>query len=439
MNLTRFIRRYPPLSGGLFLPAPTTDPGHRDFRPLPKTESDDREPLRVALCQATEPCSTPTVAPGNRVTMGQPIAMGTAGGRVHAPASGQVRGLVSISTPYSANVPAIEFDADDPFAPADIAPAADGAAMDACASRDMLLSAIDESGVMRSSLFDVAPEVRPDTLIINGLEPSPYQSATTQMLFKYRESIIASAARIHELFGIRRTYLVADRAQRKLVRILERHARGCQVRVIALVNKYPQSLAPLLIKTVLKREIPHGRRASDIGVVVLEAATIVDIARALLDSVPVTHRMVTVSGPVVRRPGNYTVPLGTSLRSIARAVGAGGWRRMAVVDNPLAGPGIRDESTVITKRTSSIYFIDDGLQPVVSPTGCVRSGACVNACPVRLDPRALLGAAERRRFDLAAPLFPGACVDCGLCNYVCPSALPLMQGVQECRSRVYGK
>jgi electron transport complex protein RnfC len=60
----------------------------------------------------------------------------------------------------------------------------------------------------------------------------------------------------------------------------------------------------------------------------------------------------------------------------------------------------------------------------------------VEACPVRIHPAGLLEAAQDN--DIAAAEWYGlqACVECGICSYVCPSRLPLLPAIRELRADV---
>jgi len=57
----------------------------------------------------------------------------------------------------------------------------------------------------------------------------------------------------------------------------------------------------------------------------------------------------------------------------------------------------------------------------------VRCGWCQEDCPVGVDPQALLEITERHEPAQASRLRPHACIDCGLCSYVCPAELPLAE------------
>lgn len=48
---------------------------------------------------------------------------------------------------------------------------------------------------------------------------------------------------------------------------------------------------------------------------------------------------------------------------------------------------------------------------------------------MRLEPAVLLQAIELQQHQRTAQLHVGACIECGLCSYVCPSLLPLASSI----------
>jgi electron transport complex protein RnfC len=59
---------------------------------------------------------------------------------------------------------------------------------------------------------------------------------------------------------------------------------------------------------------------------------------------------------------------------------------------------------------------------------CISCGACLDACPIHLNPCELGKNAYKSRYDVMAEHFHlNDCFECGCCSYVCPAAIPLVQ------------
>jgi hypothetical protein len=158
----------------------------------------------------------------------------------------------------------------DPVEP----PAASGAPADAHGESDWSIEHLGEMGVGVSALRELAATATGctgGTLIVNGLDTEPYRTENTKALVDEAARVIVAASNLHRTLGLRRIYLVSDAARRALTGRLRAAARGTPVRVVALQNRYPQGAAPLLVKAILKREIPIGCRPADLGAAVVEA------------------------------------------------------------------------------------------------------------------------------------------------------------------------
>ena len=63
------------------------------------------------------------------------------------------------------------------------------------------------------------------------------------------------------------------------------------------------------------------------------------------------------------------------------------------------------------------------------PSGCcIRCAACVQACPIHLNPSRLGLLARKRRYtEMKEEMHLFDCFECGCCSFVCPSQIPLVQ------------
>jgi electron transport complex protein RnfC len=202
-----------------------------------------------------------------------------------------------------------------------------------------------------------------------------------------------------------------------------------RIAVEAVKTKYPQGSAELLIKVLLDREVPAGGRSYDVGVVVQNIATLAELGKLLPKREGLIERVVTISGPGIRRPGNYLVPLGTPLAFVLDQVGFTGAAGEIVLGGPMMGSTVGSLEVPVIKAVSGIL----ALQGLVSDAGpqhvypCISCGECLRACPMHLNPSRLGLLAARREYEAMAQRFHlDACFECGSCTYVCPANIPLV-------------
>ena len=94
------------------------------------------------------------------------------------------------------------------------------------------------------------------------------------------------------------------------------------------------------------------------------------------------------------------------------------------------GSAIVSWDTPITKGVSGILVIphEAEREVVTKARPCIKCGACVQACPIYLNPCFLGQLARVHEYDrMAADFHLMDCFECGCCTYVCPANIPLVQ------------
>jgi electron transport complex protein RnfC len=200
------------------------------------------------------------------------------------------------------------------------------------------------------------------------------------------------------------------------------------VRVMPLTVKYPQGAEKMLIRAITGREVPSGKLPVNVGVVVQNAGSIATIAEVFQTGLPLVERIVTVTGPGVRRPSNLVVPVGTKLRDVLEFCGGLEDDVTEILfGGPMMGLPQSDLDVPILKGTTGVVALtraETNRGPVYP---CIHCGHCLDACPVFLDPQQLAALAQAGRYAEMEALHLADCMLCGSCSYVCPSNIPLSQ------------
>jgi electron transport complex protein RnfC len=174
--------------------------------------------------------------------------------------------------------------------------------------------------------------------------------------------------------------------------------------------------------------VPSGKLPVNVGVIVQNVGTIACIAEIFQSGLPLVERIVTVTGPGVKRPGNLLVPVGTQVKdAIAFCGGLTEDAESVVFGGPMMGIAQPDLRAPIVKGTSGVVVLTQ--QQIVKRHAypCISCGHCLEACPVFLNPSRLGQLAQAGRYADMQGDHLADCMLCGSCSYVCPSNIPLSQ------------
>lgn len=270
-----------------------------------------------------------------------------------------------------------------------------------------------------------------DTLLVNGCECEPFLTADHRLMLEAPAPIVVGALIAAHAAGAENVVISLEDNKSDAADALRKEAEGSGVKIAVVKTHYPMGGEKQTVKAVLDRKIPTGGLPLDVGVVVVNVATVAAIARAVLRGKPVTHRIVTVTGAGIEVPKNVLAPIGASYQDLIDF--CGGLKPIAarvVSGGPMMGFAIGDLSAPITKGTSGIVVLTEEDVKRSAETTCVRCGRCVDVCPLNLVPSKMAMAARHADFELAKKYQIEACMECGCCAYTCPASIPLVQLVR---------
>ncbi|MBF8270878.1 MAG: Electron transport complex protein rnfC [Gammaproteobacteria bacterium] len=384
----------------------------------------------LPLSQHLGASSKPVVKSGDKVYRGQLIAAadGFMSVPLHASVTGQVTAIEKRHHPSGKMVEAIII-ASDLNSPQTLFN--EGPIAWQHSSTKELLTAIQGGGFVGLGgaafpthvKFSVPDGKRVRFLLINGCECEPYLTTDHRIMLEYADAILLGIRIVQHLLGAEKTYLSVENNKWDAIRMLrERIPADLACEVIPLQTKYPQGAEKMLIAAVLHREVPSGRLPIDVQVMVSNVGTVAGIGDLFAYGQPLIERVVTVTGPGIKHPSTLLIPLGTRLSDILDYCGGiSAATRQVIFGGPMMGSPQARLDVPILKGTSGIVCLTEVLATDRKEYACIRCSACLDACPVFLNPSQLGSLAKNGRYEDMLGLHIMDCIECGSCS------IPLVQ------------
>lgn len=268
-----------------------------------------------------------------------------------------------------------------------------------------------------------------EILIVNGLECEPYITTDDRLMQQYADEIMDGIRVLKHLLKPKLTLVGVEDNKPEAIEQLTRHATDEDVLVKTVPTKYPSGGAKQTIELLTGRQVPKGGRAVDIGIMVLNVATVFAIKRAIIDGEPLIKRIVTLTGDSFKKPGNAWVRLGTPVRWLLQRFELQPEAEQRVImGGPMMGFTLPHAMVPVVKATNCLLAPTQAELPAPGPEQpCIRCSACADACPATLLPQELYWYSRAKEYDKAEKLNLMDCIECGACAWVCPSEIPLVQ------------
>ena len=354
---------------------------------------------------------------------------------VHSPVAGKVKEIALRSHGVLGRVLAVVIDAAEETSPVQPAWELNGDFDASKYSSEQICEAVREAGLvgMGGAGFPTRVKIEPnpqmpkETMIINACECEPYITCDYRMMLERTSQILAGVRLAKLASGCSQAFFAIEDNKPAAIEAVRAALKGSDDIEMAVVKtKYPQGGERQLVNSVLKRHVPTGGIPPMIGVLVLNVATAAAIADAVVNKRALTHRVVTVSGEAIAKPGNYYVAIGTSVGDLIEFCGGVAQKSAKLVmGGPMMGLAIADQDTPLTKASGAITVLTKEqigkAKYARQQTPCIRCGRCLEVCPENLNPTKIAHAVKSNLLDLAQSYYLSACMECGCCSYVCPA------------------
>ena len=311
-----------------------------------------------------------------------------------------------------------------------------------------IVEIVKEAGIvgMGGAGFPMYVKLQPgkpiDTVLLNGCECEPMLTADHQVMLQYADDVIFGLKAMMKAVNAPRGILVIEDNKPDAIALMkEKTGAEENIQICVAKTKYPQGGERMLIKRALGRQVPGGGLPADVGCVVANVSTSKSVSDAIQRGMPVTERVVTVTGNRVKNPGNFIVKIGTDVRQLLDYCGGvtDGGDYTVKIGGPMMGTVQRNPNVAITKCSNGIIVCD---AEKAVPRTCIRCGRCVDICPMRLKPLYFAKYAGAGKPRLLKDLKITDCMECGCCEYICSSGIPLtdlikigkyaVRGMKEC-------
>jgi Na+-translocating ferredoxin:NAD+ oxidoreductase subunit C len=313
--------------------------------------------------------------------------------------------------------------------------------------------------------------IQPDDVenIIVYMDDSEPYFVSPRALFhkKTTQNLLDGMEILHKIMPKAQVHLAISENKNILQGLDEQINKYNWLKIQYLKSKYPQNHEAMLVKTVLGQQFPYGYSSANIGVIVLDVQSVLQVYEAVVEGKPLIERTIALCGSALEKPLHIKARIGTALDDVISSRIKQGIAPRIILNSLLTGAVLNDRSLPVDKNYSQIIaipennnrqflaFMRSGIRsdsysrtfmsnflPIAKKTcdtnqngeerPCISCNYCEEVCPVNIIPQILSKYVKRSIVDdTLANLRIYDCIQCGLCSYVCPSKIPLAQHIKE--------
>lgn len=308
-----------------------------------------------------------------------------------------------------------------------------------------LVEIVKEAGVVGAGGAGFPTHVKinakAEFIVVNAAECEPLLRVDQQLIAAKGEAMLQGLKAVMEATGAFKVKIaLKEKYGRAIAFLEERLKEELKIEMFIMGDFYPAGDEQVMVYETTGRIVPEGGIPLNVGVVVINVETLINIGNAL-EGQPVTDKYVTVTGWVLK-PITVKVPLGVTFKEVIELSGGPLGQDFAVMHGgPVMGSLVEDLTTPVTKTTKGLVILPQN-HPLITRknrdlnvilkqarSACCNCMQCTEVCP-----RYLLGH-DLRPNQLMQAMSYGPylgeeiskaflCSECGVCDlYQCPMGL----------------
>lgn len=289
-----------------------------------------------------------------------------------------------------------------------------------------------------------------DWFIINAAECEPLIETDKFLCRTFAPQIIASAVAISAHLQAKHTVIALKAKYQKEISALQKaiDATNAPVQICKMGTFYPAGDEQTMVQFVTGKTVPERGLPLDVGAVVDNVGTVLNIEYALMHDKPVNDKYLSVVGEVAK-PVMLHVPIGTAITKCIELSKPNINDYAVILGGPMMGKVLYDniEKAVVTKTTGNIivlpkdhYLIKRASRSIEriaqqAKTSCIQCRMCTDLCPRYLighdvQPHMVMRNLYRKdainsQIEVLKAFGSAAnCCSCGVCEmFACPMGL----------------
>lgn len=272
-------------------------------------------------------------------------------------------------------------------------------------------------------------------LLVNGVECEPYISCDKVLMKDNASSILEAVDEIMNIMGIKKSYIVIKESNDKVIKSFNKYiGTYLNIELKLVKDIYPNGWERWVVKDTLG--ITYDKYPIEKEILVSNVSTIYAIYEMLKYNRPLTERIITITGPGIKKKTNIKVKIGTLASEVISSLE--GYKKLKnpqfIAGGPMMGKSIPSDDLIITKDLNAILVIENNF---TKSFDCISCGKCLEVCPAGIYPAVIMKNINNSK--ILDKLKPEECIECGLCSYICPSRIEVREFVKSAKDRVNDK